>query len=314
MPALTYNQLSDSIGHVLRPSIDLQTTLNLVLPRIYGMGYWRDLVYQTTITTDHTYFALPRDSESLMAANVDEIPQGVQSRWTDFSTVGSSTTDLGPDPIRGVVDDGLSPCIIDLDSTAEYLLAVTPNDEDTVLPSTGVITIKVLNSDGTTDTVTFTLDGTAEMVSANITISEVVEIIFDAVPSEVNIIARKQVVPAVDDITIARGVGSYVSRYRRYRLANPSSLTKTVFLLLKRKFIPITGVNDVIYIGNLNAVKHGLLGTVAEDNADLQRAEYHWGVCRQLLEEEMDAHRGAARPTVKFDPYGGAGGSVPNIM
>ena len=62
-----------------------------------------------------------------------------------------------------------------------------------------------------------------------------------------------------------------------------------------------------------NAIKHGFLGCVAEDNADIERASYHWAICKQLLEEELDAYRGGAKPTLQFDPSG-SGSRVPNIL
>jgi hypothetical protein len=83
---------------------------------------------------------------------------------------------------------------------------------------------------------------------------------------------------------------------------------------MKRKFTPLQSVQDIVHLGNLNAIKHGLLGFIAEDNADVERANYHWGVCRILLEEEMDAHRGSARPTVNFQPAGAGSMSIPNLM
>ena len=91
-----------------------------------------------------------------------------------------------------------------------------------------------------------------------------------------------------------------VNAYRRYRMGNDSSNTvkKTMRLLLKRSFKPLINSYDVVRPSNLNALKHGLLGSVAEDNADLERATYHWQVCRQLLEEEHAAYRGAAKPAV----------------
>jgi hypothetical protein len=47
-------------------------------------------------------------------------------------------------------------------------------------------------------------------------------------------------------------------------------------------------------------VKHALLGKLSEDNADIQRATYHWGVC--------ESFRGAAKPTLHIAPGGvGAG-------
>jgi hypothetical protein len=106
-----------------------------------------------------------------------------------------------------------------------------------------------------------------------------------------------------------------VNAYRRYRMGNNASNTvkKTMRLLVKRSFKPLINSYDVVRPSNLNALKHGLLGSVAEDNADLERANYHWGVCKQLLEEEQDAYRGAAKPVIKFDPSG-SGSRIPNLM
>jgi hypothetical protein len=41
-----------------------------------------------------------------------------------------------------------------------------------------------------------------------------------------------------------------------------------------------------------------------EDNADIERAEYHWNKCMQLMEEEAASSRGAALPRLNVDPYG----------
>jgi len=82
---------------------------------------------------------------------------------------------------------------------------------------------------------------------------------------------------------------------------------------LKRKFQKLLSSTDVVYISSLNAIKHALLGSIAEENADVERANYHWSVCRALLDEQLDAHRGAAKPAVNFSPAG-AGGSTINIM
>ena len=84
-------------------------------------------------------------------------------------------------------------------------------------------------------------------------------------------------------------------------------------LLLKRKFRKLIDSTDVVYVSSLNAIKHALLGNIAEDNADLERANYHWGICRAILDEQLDAHRGAAKPMISFDPSG-VGAYTSNMM
>ena len=68
-----------------------------------------------------------------------------------------------------------------------------------------------------------------------------------------------------------------------------------------------------MHLGNLNAIKHGLLGMLAEDNADLERAQYHWTICRQILDEELGAARGSAKPKLKISPSG-TSFYIPNII
>ena len=106
---------------------------------------------------------------------------------------------------------------------------------------------------------------------------------------------------------------NYVARYRRFRFANSSNQKATIRLLLKRKFKKLLDSTDIVYPSSLNAIKHAMLGNTAENNADLERANYHWGVCRLILDEQLDAHRGAAKPSVRFDPDG-VGGHTLNMM
>jgi hypothetical protein len=105
----------------------------------------------------------------------------------------------------------------------------------------------------------------------------------------------------------------YVARFRSFRISNSNSQTVTMRLLLKRKCKKLLDSTSVVYLSSLSAIKHAMLGNTAEDNADLERANYHWGVCRTILEDQLDAHRGAAKPTVKFDPSG-VGAYTGNMM
>ena len=329
MPALTLSAINQSLNDYVRPDFDFVTSLNMVLPRIYNMGYWRDLVYEQTISTDHEYFSLPDDAESLMGATINDHITDIRSRWHDYRIIGSSsqTDQRGPDPLFGVVDDGFAPSIIDLDRTQEYQLFVRPLVEGDTLPECGRIIVTYIKQDGDLDEEIFQMDESVAMVGANTNASRITSIVFDGAPFSVKVVAvdtddTGTVDFAADSedwtngtiLTLARGEGYDVARYRRYRLSNPQATTKNVRLLLKRMFKPLNSVNGIVYLGNLNAIKHGLLGFIAEDNADIERANYHWGTCRGLLEEEMDAHRGSARPTVKFNPTGAGAIMVPNLM
>ena len=329
MPALTLSAINQSLNDYVRPDFDFLTSLNMVLPRIYSMGYWRDLVYEDTIVTDHEYFSLPDGAESLMAATIDDSTTQIRSLWHDYRITGSgsSSSGDGPDPRYGVVDDGYAPSIIDLDRSKQYKLYARPLKEGATVPDCGRVIVSYLNPDGELGAEIFQLDESVAMVGANSDATRITSIVFESVPFDVKIVAvDTDDVGTVDFaadsedwssgviLTLARGEGNQVARYRRLRLSNPRNVAKSVRLLMKRNFTPLQSVQDIVHLGNLNAIKHGLLGFIAEDNADVERANYHWGVCRLLLEEEMDAHRGSARPTVKFQPAGAGAMSVPNLM
>ena len=329
MPALTLSAINQSLNDYVRPDFDFVTSLNMVLPRLYNMGYWRDLVYDETIVTDHSYFSLPDDAESLLGATVDDNTTDIRSLWHDYrlSGSGSLTNANGPDPLYGVIDDGYAPTIIDLDRAEEYTLYLRPLKEGDNLPDCGQVIVTFLNSSGDLDEEIFQMDESTGITGIKTDASRITSVVFDGIPFTVKVIAVKTTdVPTVDlssgsndwsngvILTLARGEGNEVPRYRRYRLSNPSKMSKVIRILLKRKFRPLNGMHDIVHLGNLNVLKHGLLGFIAEDNADVERANYHWGTCKLLLEEEMDAHRGSARPTVKFNPVGEGARTVPNLM
>jgi hypothetical protein len=102
------------------------------------------------------------------------------------------------------------------------------------------------------------------------------------------------------------GPGSGVTRYRRFRVPGAGD-GKVVHVLCKRAFRLLAEDTDITYLGNLNAIKNGLLATIAEDSNDVERAQLFWNTAFQLLEEEASSTRGAAQPRINLDPFGTEG-------
>jgi hypothetical protein len=308
MPAMTVKSLSDQLSSYCSPDQRFIPVLNLVLPRLYAMGYWRDLAYEYRITTSNGFFALPLDAESIMAVTVDKSPQSLWAQWHDYS-IGGMPNSYSAYGIFGVVDDGIHSTKEALDSTKEYVISLSPVSPNTLVPSDGIISLDYSTLDGTNinrvlDLSTDGGDSGGDFGPPDL-ISSVSQIRFDGIPYNVKIVAIED--GGTDEIILAEGKGDQIFRYRRYRTKTPSSATQEIFLLLKRAFVPIMDESDVVYLGNVNAIKSGILATTAEDNADIERANYHWQVCKQLLEDEKDAYRGGARQTMRVDPYSGNG-------
>jgi hypothetical protein len=103
--------------------------------------------------------------------------------------------------------------------------------------------------------------------------------------------------------------------YRVFRVAEASNTSgEVVNLLLKRKHQWITENSDVVYVDNLSAIKHAMLGLVAEDNADTDRATYHWGRCEEILDKELGDYLKAAIPVPDIKPFGDVAHAIPALL
>jgi hypothetical protein len=311
MPALTVKAVTKALSDYVRPDEDIVAKLNMVMPRIYAMGMWRDLLYDWSIETTNKYFALPEHSESLLGAMLGNSPVDTQSQWHDYRISGYAGD--GPSPIFGVVDDGFHPTIEELRTPTDqdfYEIVVRAIQPSASLPSGGEIVVESTLRSGTT--VRNSVDFSAYSVGwSEDTVTKVHSISFSDIHDDVEVYALNQ--NDASEIVLARVKGDGVVRYRRFRFSNSSGAINNVKLLLKRAWQPVLSQDDIMHLGNLNAIKHGLLGMLAEDNADLERAQYHWTICRQILDEELGAARGSAKPKLKISPSG-TSFYIPNII
>ena len=334
MATLTVQGVTDSLKEVAgsRGATDDQfrKELNLALPRLYNMGMWRDLLFEHVVTTSSTTFTIPDSAESIISAVLDpdssttdySYPQAVKAQFYDYRIFGR---DDDGDVMQavGIVDDGYSATVEEPVAGKTYSLKLQPISPAATIPASGKV--HVTFSDGaftfspTTDSGSgggqFTLSGQSGIqtsVNSITSISEIrvgttelsapVKLTWEEEGSSTSFVAANDLQQA-----------NQVTRYRRYRVSNNDSDTMALRLLLKRKFKQLLSSTDVVFVSSLSAIKHALLGTTAEDNADLERANYHWGVCRAILDEQLDAHRGAAKPVVRFDPSG-VGAFTSNMM
>lgn len=313
--ASTVSYLERTLQKYVRPDEDFLCILNMALPRLYALGYWKDLIFQVVQSTTYPYFILPRNAESVLAISVDDIPVQLRSLWHDFRITGP--VNGGPPHIFGAVDDGLHATEVDLDEDIDYGLVVHPVSPYTNLPTEGRVDVEVVTDSGDVKYLVFEMDGSAsKQVLTPETgnyITDIRSISFVDVPREVEVLAEPEA-EAASTLRVGAGRGTEIARYRRFRINNETSIERTVFMLLKRRFEILMAQDDIVYLDNINALKHSILGTIAEDNADIERANYHWGVCNLLLDQEKDAHRGMVRPTLKMDPTGETGSRIPNIL
>jgi len=316
MATLTVAGVEEALSKFKSVGSSFTQELNLVLPRLYAMGMWRDLLYETTISTTDGNFTLPDDAEAIVSALMDNDPVKAQSQFHDYRITGRNREGITLAGF-GIIDDGLAPTVNELEAGKTYTLHVLPVMPQLSIPRTSnnFITVTGLNSSSVVQTYTPTFDTAAGSTTSTATFTDVTEIRNgdSSLKDPVKIVA----INAVDNSDrLELGTvqeANKVNAYRRYRISNSSSVKKTLRVLVKRKFKQLINSSDTVRPSNLNAIKHGLLGSVAEENADLERANYHWNVCKQLLDEELDAYRGEAKPVLRFDPSG-SGSRIPNLL
>ena len=338
MATLTVQGVEDALldvcGSKGANSTQFLKELNLALPRLYNMGMWRDLVFEDVVTTDASTFTIPDNAESIISALVDSdgsstdysFPRTVRSQFHDYRLFGRDD-DAGEHTLAsmGIIDDGYSATVEEPVDGKTYQLQLRTINPDTNLPNGNTETVHVTYSDGTNTsdpdvdednggnnggkftcnnedssdefltTTANDITSISEIRVGPLGLSQPLQLLWVETGSspEVTLVAASRLQEA-----------NQVTRYRRYRISNDNDKTVQLRLLLKRKFKTLLSSTDTVYISSLNAIKHALLGSTAETNADLERSNFHWAVCQQILEEQLDAHRGAAKPTIFFNADG----------
>lgn len=321
MPALTYKYIENVLGRFVKSSNSFRDVMNMVMPQIYTMGFWRDTIFETCIEVSDGIVTLPVNGDSILAIDVAGTAYEPHSRWSDYE-VSSPNQIEGIESTLRVVDEGFSAVSRELPRDYGHQLIVRPF-RGVQLPNHGAVEITFLDIHGIKHVQRLPLDGSSELLTDSYEVAIIISIVYEDVPEVVEVWAHRDQIPtegvenikAEDLLGLSEGRGNSVSRYRRYRIPTDSNnKTQKVALLLRRAFVPFVDDSDIEYLGNLAAIKHGLLATLAENNADYQRATQHWSMCEKILEDEINANRGAIKPKVKTRAVGGVRGSTMNMM
>ena len=347
MPALTTIQLFDTHSQYLdttssNKEVAFRQALNEVMPRIYKMGYWRETLLEDTQDASAGYVSLPPHTDSIVAGLIDNNPVPTRSLWHDYKLFG--TNDEDDTHLSAFIDDGYAPTYRDLVSGSIYTIVLASLKEPfDALPSSGEITIKYRQYDDATvnpvalftpetilkessySEMSYTFQGapasglatSGHQVHNDSDITEILSITWDGVEEDHPFIVKGKYTgvaggalgpDTTKDLMLASINSSRgSSRYRRFRVGNTDS-SSSAHMLLKRRWVDCDSNSDLVHIPSNAILKHALLGKLAEDNADVQRAQYHWGTVSQLLEADTDSYRGSAKPTLHIAPDGvGAG-------
>lgn len=345
MPAKTTEQLFATHSQFLDASAseqeDFRNALNEVMPRIYKMGYWREMLVEHTQDASDGYVSLPQDTDSIVSGILDNNPLPTRSLWHDYKLFGTNDNDRTD--MSAFIDDGYATTYRDLDSSSQYKIKIASVVAPfTKSPTVGSLLVQYRTHDDVTSAVNSLVGGETELkgdsfdevtylftettgaaaghhlVTSGHNISEVVALSWTGVSEDhpFRVIAQyhgaaggSSSTDSTKDVLLAEiNTPNGSSRYRRFRVGGTDS-TSSAHMLLKRKWVDVDSTSDLVHMPSNAILKHALLGKLSEDNADIQRAQYHWGLVAQLLEADTDSYRGAAKPTLNISP-GGVGGGI----
>lgn len=305
MPSYTVAQLEGILGAYVPPGdSDFTSALKQVLPRLHDIGLWRDLAYEVSLSGQHGYVSLPADTDSVLACTINNFPRMARSMWHDIRITGRQAT---LSPYYGVVDAGWFPVLLDMCdvqgvTTAEpvtdnTLLGVAAGTTTPIIASQflGFIDIRISSTVTLTQTAT---DGDLVFVNDAGEFTAITEIVYTDVNVPVDIIDSAFPTKVIATVP----VGSGVLRFRRFRTSTKAADT-TIHLLVKRGSPSDLTPETIVHLGNIGAIKHGLLGLIAEDSGDIERSGYHWGMAGKILDQELASIFGAAKPSIRIhDP------------
>lgn len=314
MPAATLGQLSTKLSSYTTPDgPTFSDALSQVLERVYNLGLWQDITDERVLEAqaDGT-IALPLDTDAVLYWLVNNAPAGkVRPLWHDYRLIGRSNTQPSG---AGLIDAGFSvgASYEDDEEAGYYLRFETENG--TAFSATEVFTIDYTDGSGVraveivAPTVSDTFAETTE-----IDVSKIHSIVWSGVSKRVRVELKNADADFTDDEFGLIATAEGVMRHRRFRVSGAHE-GDDVRVLLKRKPPTLTADNDIVYLGNTNALKHGLLAVIAEDNADLEKAQYHWAECVRIFNEELGMLDVSHEFVVNLDLTGHGGCPIETIL
>ena len=342
MPALTTEQLRLTHSKYLDAADadnneKFREALNEIMPRIYKMGYWREMLVEHTQDASDGYVSLPHDTDSIIAGIVDNNPLPTRSLWHDYKLFG--TNDRDDTIVSSFIDDGYAPTYRDLVSGSQYQIYIASlklGDSESFLPKEGSVTVRYRQYSDATEGST-ALIGSATVLKGeayseyilklpdvyaigthmnfgnDTDVTEVLSISWSGMEPDHPFIIKAVYKGVAGESTSTDSTKDLLlaeenttrgsSRYRRFRVGNTNG-TSSAHMLLKRRWVDVDSSSDLVHIPSNAIIKHALLGKLSEDNADIQRAAYHWGLVAQLLETDTDSYRGSTKPTLRVAPNG----------
>ena len=300
MPAATLGQLANKLSGYVSPDSEMtfSDALSQTLSRLYALGVWEDTTEERVLTVrEDCTVSLPYDADSILHWLHNNAPgQPIRPLWHDYRVAGKGERPLTP----GLINAGYTVGTSYLDSdTGGYSLNFETED-GTVFQATEQFVIDYTDSSGVRRKESVTPSSSvAFILTDEDDIAEVHSIVWSGISRRVRVELKNDTASLVDDSYGLLIGPEGVLRTKRFRVGGAFA-GDTVRVLLKLKPPIIDEDHDVIQIGNVNALKHGLLALVAEEQGDPDLAQMHWSNSLRILNEELGSAETGTEFVINF--------------
>jgi len=263
---------------------------NDAVARIYDAGKWEGLVGVVEFENPIAGFiTLPRRYSAILGAQLAGKPRSTFTRYFEYSQSGPGDLAL-EQGLKFVVDQGPTPV---------YEVFTGPSVLTMTAPADTAITLRVFGLDENGKEIFDTLGAPgidlAHGVATSQSFSEITAVTKPATVGFVTLSAGS------DTLSVYEPSETNPS-YRRYKVGTEND--RTFRCLCKRRFVPFVNDSDLVFPGNLGALKMALLASSAENASLTSKAQECWDLCYKLLDLEKGAARGNAEIRFNFKPFG----------
>ncbi len=314
VPAATLGQLAKKLSAYTTPEgPTFPDALAQVLDRVYALGLWADLTDERTLTVSDDYtIALPQDAETILYWLLVNGPGGpIRPLWHDYKNFGRLDSNVPTG--FGLVDAGYTVGGSIPNATETNYSLRFETEAGANFGGTEKFTIDFTDGDGVRATEVLEPSGAASITTTETDIAVIHSVIWEGLVSRVRVELKNTDTDFNDDGFALLASPEGVLRTRRYRVGggHPGD---GIRVLLKLKAPFLSSDSTIVRLGNTNALKHGLLAVIAEDAADLERAQYHWGECVRVFNEELGSITDGQQFTVNLDMTGFGHVGIPNVL
>lgn len=290
--------------------------------RLVDMGRWVGTMLRYQVKLADGFVTWPRQIDTIELFNFDRYPGEVMNGWYEMVGNGpgimssencylgpvlidrgtAATFDdiaRGPDILRKVnvlarvaEADGAKIVVRGYDNNNQWIRSRVGDDwidgEEILISTTNQFSVN--NFAAVTDVIKPVTNGFVDMWEWNPTTSARCKLLGTYEPDETSPVYRRSIIPGLDATCCHQ---------------------KCVTVYCKLRYIPVVRDNDYFLIGNLAAIKHGVMAIKKEEQELPDKAEIWWQKAISALEQELRSYYGIGPITrIRFanrNVFGGGG-------